>query len=196
MDIRRRNMLQAGLAAGSLFLPVPWALVRAQSDGASKLVRAPKFALVVGNAAYKNAAVLKNPANDARAMADALKGAGFEVTMKLDATRTELAAAIRAHAQALAAKPMLPGPSDNTMARTFKALYSIDQCFVKIPKLRPKKYVRRKPWRKSLPWSHGASIPCALQRTGRRSMCLPIARTSSGSRCSCATASVAAKPTC
>ncbi len=104
MDSRRRNVLQAGLAASSLFLPVPWALVRAQSDGASKLVRAPKFALVVGNAAYKNAPVLKNPANDARAMADALKGAGFEVTVKLDANRAELAAAIRAHAQALAAK--------------------------------------------------------------------------------------------
>jgi hypothetical protein len=53
---------------------------------------------------------------------------------------------------------------DNTMARTFKALYSIDQCSVKIPNL-PKKCVRRKPWRKSLPWSHGASIP--LHRRGR-----------------------------
>ena len=93
----RRRILRAGLASGALFLPVPYAWVWAQSEGAMRLLRAPKLALVVGNSTYKNVPELKNPANDAKAIAGTLKGAGFEVTMKLDTTREEMLGAIRAY---------------------------------------------------------------------------------------------------
>ena len=95
---KRREILKAGLGAGALFLPAPYAWVWAQqSDGALKLLRAPKVALVIGNGKYKDAPELKNAPNDARAVADALKASGFEVTMKLDTGRAELIEAIRAY---------------------------------------------------------------------------------------------------
>ena len=87
VDFKRRLVLQGALAAGSLFLPVPYAYVWALSEGALTLIRAPKIALVIGNSKYKDAVVLKNPANDAKAIADTLKQVGFDVTTKLDACR-------------------------------------------------------------------------------------------------------------
>jgi hypothetical protein len=59
--------------------------------------------VVFGNSKYKEAP-LKNPVNDARAIGDALVQVGFEVTEKLDATRAEMTAAIRAYTQSLAAR--------------------------------------------------------------------------------------------
>ncbi|MEK6593822.1 MAG: caspase family protein, partial [Pseudomonadota bacterium] len=97
----RRRVLRAGFAAGSLFLPVPYAWVWAQSEGTLKLLRLPKLALVVGNSKYKEAP-LKNPANDARAIGETLRQTGFEVTVKLDAGRAELAAAVQTYVQELA----------------------------------------------------------------------------------------------
>ncbi len=95
MQTKRREILKAGLGVGSLFLPQPWAWVWAQSDGALKLLRAPKVALVVGNGKYKDAPELKNAPNDAKAIAEALKGSGFAVTMLLDSGRDALVQAIR-----------------------------------------------------------------------------------------------------
>src|SRR5690349_4037121 len=83
MDLTRRRLLTGGLAAGALALPA--ARAWGQSEGALKLLRTPKVALIIGNSHYK-AAPLKNPANDARAIADTLLKLGFEVTEKLDAT--------------------------------------------------------------------------------------------------------------
>ena len=100
----RRRVLQGGLAAGSLFLPTPWAWVWAQSEGATKLLRAPKVALVVGNGAYRAIGTLKNPANDATDVAAALRASGFETTLLLNASRREMLAAIEAHAQGVAAR--------------------------------------------------------------------------------------------
>jgi hypothetical protein len=94
--MKRRDVLKAGLA-GSLFLPVPYAWVWAQDakEGALKLLKAPKVALVVGNGKYKDAPELKNAPNDAKAIAEALKGTGFAVTMLLDTGREALIQAIR-----------------------------------------------------------------------------------------------------
>ncbi len=100
----RRRFLQGSLAAASLFLPSPWAGVRAQSEGAVKLLRAPKLALVVGNATYRSVPALRNPGNDARALAQALRESGFEVTLVQDATRAAMLEAIDAYAKALAAR--------------------------------------------------------------------------------------------
>jgi uncharacterized caspase-like protein len=105
MRTRRREFLRAGLGAGSLFLPLPYAWVWAQqSDGALKLLRAPKQALVIGNGKYKNVPELTNPSNDARAVGEALKATGFEVTMKIDAGREEMLKAIRAYVQLMEQK--------------------------------------------------------------------------------------------
>ena len=95
----RRTILKA--AAGSLFTSAPFAWVWAQSDGAARLLRAPKHALVIGNAGYRNVPLLVNPSNDARAIASALGDSGFAVTTVLDADRARMAAAIEAHVAAL-----------------------------------------------------------------------------------------------
>lgn len=102
--VSRRRMLQAGLGATALFLPLPYAWVWAQSDGAMKLLRLPKIALVIGNSNYKSAPQLVNPSNDAKAISDTLRQSGFDLTVKLDAGREEMAAAISGYAQTLAAK--------------------------------------------------------------------------------------------
>ena len=100
-DVNRRHFLKAGLGATALFLPVPYARVWAQSEGTLKLMRAPKFALVIGNSNYKRSP-LKNPANDARAIGGALKNTGFDVTLKLDVVQAELADAVQTFTQLLA----------------------------------------------------------------------------------------------
>ena len=104
VNYRRRRFLQRGVAVGSAILPVPYAWVWAQSDGVLKLLRLPKVALVVGNSAYKKARVLRNSANDAKAIAEALKGVGFDVTLKLDASRAEMGSLMQSYAQTLATK--------------------------------------------------------------------------------------------
>jgi Caspase domain len=53
-----------------------------------------KVALVIGNGAYA-ASPLKNPVNDARAMAQALRELGFEVIYKENTTREEMKRAVR-----------------------------------------------------------------------------------------------------
>jgi len=97
----RRAFLKAGLGATALFLPVPYAWVWAQSEGALKLLRAPKEALVIGNSRYAGSP-LDNPANDARAIGEALKRSQFDVTVKLDAKRDEMMQAVRTYTEALA----------------------------------------------------------------------------------------------
>jgi formylglycine-generating enzyme required for sulfatase activity len=61
-----------------------------------------RVALVIGNANYKTAP-LRNPANDAKAMADKLQGLGFKVTLKLDQDQKGMADAIRAFGNQLKA---------------------------------------------------------------------------------------------
>ncbi|MBI3452468.1 MAG: caspase family protein [Rhodospirillales bacterium] len=48
-----------------------------------------RVALIIGNSAYKEAP-LKNPVNDARAMAKTLREQGFEVILREDATKTQI----------------------------------------------------------------------------------------------------------
>jgi hypothetical protein len=60
-----------------------------------------RVALVIGNAAYPGNAALANPANDARAMAAALKTMGFEVIEVRDGTRAQLLQGIEQMTQRL-----------------------------------------------------------------------------------------------
>jgi hypothetical protein len=62
-----------------------------------------RTALVIGNGAYSYAR-LANPGNDARAVADALRSAGFEVILRTDADQRDMRDAIRALGAALKAK--------------------------------------------------------------------------------------------
>jgi hypothetical protein len=64
--------------------------------GLSVSAQAPldiRVALVIGNSAYVGAP-LPNPVNDARAMAEVLRGLGFAVTELQDASRTQMSEAI------------------------------------------------------------------------------------------------------
>jgi hypothetical protein len=54
-----------------------------------------RVALVIGNSNYENLTVLRNPENDAQAMASVLEELGFEVSLKIDADRRGMARAIR-----------------------------------------------------------------------------------------------------
>jgi Caspase domain len=92
MDCTRRRLLQASLAVGTVLALPRWS--RAQAS--SPLVGAPKVALVLGNGRYKDVP-LRNPVNDAKAVGAALGALGFAVTLKTDAPRTEMAAAVQAY---------------------------------------------------------------------------------------------------
>lgn len=99
----RRDALRAALAAGGVALLPRTAMAQQK---VSALLRAPRRALVIGNSSY-SVAPLKNPANDARAMSEALKAMGFEVTLALDLPRDRMLAAAREYTDSLArAKPV------------------------------------------------------------------------------------------
>ena len=51
---------------------------------APSAVAETRFALVIGNGAYRNVPALNNPPSDAKDIAAALKSLGFKVTLKLD----------------------------------------------------------------------------------------------------------------
>ena len=66
-----------------------------------------RVALVIGQSAYRAVTPLPNPANDAKAMAQLLGDAGFEVQSGADLTQTELRAKVGAFAATIAAKGLI-----------------------------------------------------------------------------------------
>lgn len=80
--VDRRRFLKAAAA-------LPAALAWRPAPAAS----GERVALVIGNEAYRQAP-LHNPGNDAQAMADLLRGAGFDVTLTLNAAQGALRSAI------------------------------------------------------------------------------------------------------
>ena len=78
-------------------------LMSAVSGAATAAER--RVALIIGNDAYVKIGALHNAANDARKMDEALRAAGFETTVKIDAKRRSLYAAIDAFAAQIAASP-------------------------------------------------------------------------------------------
>jgi len=79
LHVTRRRLLGGLLAAPALALPA-WA---------AESTAGPKAALVIGNARYKLGA-LKNPLNDAQAVAASLRKLGFEVAQHTDTTLAQL----------------------------------------------------------------------------------------------------------
>ena len=82
------------LLSATLLLAVPIQGFNATSDPAA-VNALPRFALVIGNGRY-NQVPLKNAPNDAKAIAEQLQRMGFDVTLKLDASRSEMIETIRA----------------------------------------------------------------------------------------------------
>ena len=99
MPSRRTFLLQSSAAASSLVLPLR-ALAAAQDPAVDSL---PRIALVIGNGAYADAP-LKNAPADAKAIAEQLRRAKFDVSLKLDASRADMIETIRAFGKRLAAQ--------------------------------------------------------------------------------------------
>lgn len=77
------------------YTPPPRGAPDGRIGGASRdLTMESRVALVIGNAAYKPAQPLANPVNDANAMAETLRGLGFEVVAVDDADRTTMVKAL------------------------------------------------------------------------------------------------------
>ena len=91
------NLLKPLLLAAAFTASLATALAPAHAQGE------PRTALIIGNAAYSYAK-LENPVNDARDMADALRGAGFEVILKTEADQASMKDGIRSFGSALKTK--------------------------------------------------------------------------------------------
>ena len=63
--------------------------------GAASAQQENRVALIIGNGAYENAEALRNPVNDARAMAKVLRESGFDVILRENVTRRALTDALR-----------------------------------------------------------------------------------------------------
>ena len=87
----RRTLLSAAVAAGFL-----WSTGAAMAES--------RMALVIGQSAYRAVTPLPNPANDAKAMAQLLGEAGFEVTSAPDLSQNALRQAVSDFAAQVAAK--------------------------------------------------------------------------------------------
>jgi uncharacterized caspase-like protein len=97
LDLRRRRLLQGMIGVSALALTGRDAF----SQSSDELNALPRVALVIGNSRYKEVP-LRNPGNDASAIAEQLKGMRFAVTTQLDASRQQMIEAIRAHGGSLA----------------------------------------------------------------------------------------------
>lgn len=88
---QRRNALKT-LAALAGSVALPQSLLAAIDNSASS--GTPRVGLVIGNSRY-GASPLRNPVNDAKAIAESLSSLGFSVDVLLDAGLKEMAAAIK-----------------------------------------------------------------------------------------------------
>jgi len=91
-----RRRLCAGLLLGSIGAPciAAQALTLAPASGASAVAGERKVALVIGNSAYRVGA-LKNPVNDAQAVAASLRALGFEVVLRENTSLRDLIESFR-----------------------------------------------------------------------------------------------------
>jgi len=96
---RRTWLKQAGALAGAASLPLLG--VSAFTFAQSKLNGLPRIALVMGNTRYRDAP-LKNPVNDAKAIANELQQTEFRVSLQLDAGRAQMSGAIQSFTDDLA----------------------------------------------------------------------------------------------
>ena len=91
-----RRRLCAGLALASIGAPrlAAQVVTLAPTNGASAAAGERKVALVIGNSAYRVGA-LKNPVNDAQAVAASLRRLGFEVALRENTSLRDLIESFR-----------------------------------------------------------------------------------------------------
>lgn len=92
-------------------LLAPLACVAIALAGLAAPAAAKQVALVIGNSDYARAPDLRNPGNDARAMAETLRGLGFELVgggARLNRSRSEMARDLQAFGERL-------GPGDTAL---------------------------------------------------------------------------------
>ena len=99
-DWKRRRLMQAGASLPLLGFAGARAQDRSPVATGVPLLIAPRHALVIGNSSY-GFGPLKNPANDAKAISDALRSSGFQVNMGLDLSRQQMLDAIRTYGDSL-----------------------------------------------------------------------------------------------
>ncbi len=92
-NLRRRRVRGDGLGVWR----ISWLMIAVvlTSVGGAWAQKESRIALVIGNGAYQHADPLRNPVNDARAMAKVLRDTGFEVIVSENATRRALIASLR-----------------------------------------------------------------------------------------------------
>ena len=99
MRVGHRKLWFIAVAAAVL---LPRIAAAQLTDADLERMRADKrVALVIGNGNYRNFQQLDNPVNDANGVAAALRAAGFEVILRLDATREAMNQALEQFDQAL-----------------------------------------------------------------------------------------------
>jgi len=96
---RRQWIIQAGALATATAMPIISRLAFGEEQSTLNVL--PRIALVIGNNKYKDAP-LKNPGNDAKAIAAELQKIGFKVDLQLDASRKALSDAIQNYGELLA----------------------------------------------------------------------------------------------
>lgn len=104
----RRLVLKVSSVLGILLLAVVTQSSHGQDQAQRQLVQpssgadgTKRIALVIGNSTYATAPPLKNPSNDARDMAVALKALGFEVASGVNVSQREMKRLIREFGQRL-----------------------------------------------------------------------------------------------
>jgi formylglycine-generating enzyme required for sulfatase activity len=84
-----------------LWSALAWGVLLALASTPAAAQTEQRVGLVIGNGTYVNAPTLKNPPNDAKAMAAALRRAGFDVIERENATRRGMIEALRTFAEKL-----------------------------------------------------------------------------------------------
>jgi uncharacterized caspase-like protein len=98
----RISIVKSLVLAVAVAMLLPRVALAQLTDADLKRMRADKrVALVIGNGNYRNFQQLDNPVNDATGVAAALRDAGFQVTLRLDATREDMSQALEQFDQAL-----------------------------------------------------------------------------------------------
>lgn len=82
-------------ATAALATAAPSAAVAAPPAAAAPAIEGRRVALVIGNGDYTHGTPLRNPANDARRMAEVLERAGFEVVLGIDLDRRAMETRVR-----------------------------------------------------------------------------------------------------
>jgi uncharacterized caspase-like protein len=95
--LSRRLLAATIVLVGAVLWPAIQDVAAQEATGEAS----PRFALVVGNGAYRRMGALRNPPNDAERIAEALRDTGFLVTTVIDADRRMMLQEIRALAQNL-----------------------------------------------------------------------------------------------